>query len=443
MDDARRQHRSRILLRSRQCAWLRSESNRWLDAAVVDATTRDRILELYDVEPASRHGIVALLLIGAVMFGAGVLLLIGYNWAGLSAPVKIAILIGSVIASFAASAVAFARGRAVAGETVALIAVLLFGNSIWLIAQVLHIQGNFPDAFMLWTAGAVGTTILARSRIVGIASTVLLGIWTGALLSDGGLSILPFLVLASATIAAAYALKSPAMLTIAGAAIAVWSLSAVYFHGAEGAALTTLVMCGCFLYSIGASHDRRNPLGCAWKTAGLAALLLGLFPLLNWHFYNPGRMPLTREHLTVGIVFLAGVVAMLLRPVTRFKSSPGLLLTDAVVAITAIVAAAQFVLSATIMQGRQWTIISAMAFSVLTVGLSVALIQEAIRDHQARTLSFGVGFALSFLLVRWIVTNNMAWSGIAFLLVSGSLFVLARLGSGGRYAVAAPSEHSS
>ncbi len=64
-----------------------------------------------------------------------------------------------------------------AGETLAFIGVLLFGNAIWLIAQVLHIRGNFADAFMWWAIGALATAWLVRSRIIGAGAAFLVLIW--------------------------------------------------------------------------------------------------------------------------------------------------------------------------------------------------------------------------------------------------------------------------
>ena len=109
------------------------------------------------------------MLLGALMFGIGVLLLIGYNWARLPVNGKIAIIMSSVALAFGGSAVTYARQHRLAGEILAFIGVLLYGNAIWLIAQVLHIRGNFPDAFMWWAIGALVCAWLVRSRVIGVA----------------------------------------------------------------------------------------------------------------------------------------------------------------------------------------------------------------------------------------------------------------------------------
>ena len=115
---------------------------------VIDDATRQRILESYQVQSAERRSLLALMLLGALMLGIGVLLLIGYNWQRVPVSGKVAITMTSVALAFVASAWSYARQHRAAGETLALIGVLLFGNAIWLIAQILHIRGSFSDAFM-------------------------------------------------------------------------------------------------------------------------------------------------------------------------------------------------------------------------------------------------------------------------------------------------------
>ena len=83
-------------------AWLEDQSAAWLRQGLVDADTRDRILASYEVQSAERRGLLALMLLGALMFGIGVLLLIGYNWDRLPVNGKIAIIMSSVALAFAA-----------------------------------------------------------------------------------------------------------------------------------------------------------------------------------------------------------------------------------------------------------------------------------------------------------------------------------------------------
>jgi uncharacterized membrane protein len=158
-------------------SWLEAESATWVARDVIDDATRQRILESYQVQSAERRSLLALMLLGALMLGIGVLLLIGYNWQRVPVSGKVAITMTSVALAFVASAWSYARQHRAAGETLALIGVLLFGNAIWLIAQILHIRGSFSDAFMWWAIGALATAWLVRSRIIGAGAALLVLVW--------------------------------------------------------------------------------------------------------------------------------------------------------------------------------------------------------------------------------------------------------------------------
>ncbi len=90
-------------------SWLESESSVWVARELIDDATRHRILESYQVQSAERRSLLALMLLGALMLGIGVLLLIGYNWQRVPVSGKVAIIMSSVALAFAASAWSYAR----------------------------------------------------------------------------------------------------------------------------------------------------------------------------------------------------------------------------------------------------------------------------------------------------------------------------------------------
>ena len=159
--------------------WLSRESERWREAGFIDDTRQAHLLACYEPEAAHARGMTALVVLAALMVGIGVLLLIGYNWDRLGPWTKVAITMSGVAVLFAGSAAASARRHNLAAETLALIGTFAFSNSIWLIAQVSHIQGHFPDAFM-W------------STIVRWTSVIENMLWSGLMLlaAGGGLLLI-------------------------------------------------------------------------------------------------------------------------------------------------------------------------------------------------------------------------------------------------------------
>ncbi len=417
-------------------AWLEDQTGAWVRQGLVDDHTRDRILATYEVQSAERRGLLALILLGALMFGIGVLLLIGYNWARLPVNGKIAIVMGSVALAFAASAVTFARQHRLTGETLAFIGVLLYGNAIWLIAQVLHIRGNFPDAFMWWAIGALACAWLVRSRVIGVAAAVLVFVWIGVAAGHSfdrpGAS---FVAVLAATMVLAYEQKSRFVLGAAALASMAWASWLPIWVQPGVISVGVAALMGCAFYSIGAWHRPSDPMGRAWQVTGLVALVVLFVPLLITDFHGDAqRRAVTWRALVVMLPSLLIAATLLLRRVTDGRgstayaggrSSPA----DLVIVATAVTLAAWLALLARgVATDSGWVYGSTLAFSLLALGLSVSSIRRALDFDRASDLTFGVLFALAFLLVRWAsLIDSMLWSGVMLLVASGGFFAVARL----------------
>jgi len=196
-------------------AWITEESARWVSDGLIDEPTRARLLDGYRTDSSERRGVMALALVAVLMCGIGLLLLIGYNWARIPAAVKVTAVFAAVAATFTASGIAYARQRPTVGELLAFAATFIFGNGIWLIADVLHIQGHFPDAFFWFAAGATAVAVSVasvtparlrrsmRNRSVRDIGRVVGSVSAGARGAAGGGSSLSFAGLAGGALAAA------------------------------------------------------------------------------------------------------------------------------------------------------------------------------------------------------------------------------------------------
>jgi uncharacterized membrane protein len=379
------------------------------------------------------------MLLGALMFGIGVLLLIGYNWDRLPVNGKIAIIMSSVALAFAGSAVTYARQHRMAGEILAFIGVLLYGNAIWLIAQVLHIRGNFPDAFMWWAIGALACAWLVRSRVIGVAAAVLVFVWVGVaagqIFDRPGLS---FVAVLAATIPLAYKLNSRWMLGAAAAASMLWACWIPEWAQPGVISVGAAALMGCAFYSIGAWHRGPDPMGRAWQVTGLVVLMVFFVPLLITDFHDDAhRRAVTWRAIVVMVpsLFLAG--SLLLRRALDGRGDTGHAASlssqrDLIVVVTAVTLTSWLSLLARgVATDAVWIYGSTLAFSLLALGLSFSSIRTALDRDRASDLTFGVLFALVFLLVRWAsLIDSMLWSGVMLLTASGGFFAVARLWQG-------------
>ena len=133
-----------------------------------------------------------------------------------------AIILGATAIAFAASAIAYARGRDTLGELLAFAGTLFFGNGIWLLARAVHLGGHYPDAALLWAIGALVAGHLVKSRLIAIEAGIVAMAWVGL---ETGLFRRPahvFLGLGAALVWLAYRTRSAAVLTVAIVSIAAW-----------------------------------------------------------------------------------------------------------------------------------------------------------------------------------------------------------------------------
>jgi uncharacterized membrane protein len=401
-------------------AWLEEQSDRWVRRGLVDEATRGRIVAEYEPQSSQGRGTLVIVVLAALMVGIGVLLLIGYNWARLGPATKVAMMMTLVAALFAGAAFEYARRHALAGETLALIGTLAFANSIWLIAQVLHIQGHFPDGFLWSAVGALAVAFALGSRWIGIAAAIFALGWLGAagIQPPHGAPV-AFLLFGPAAIALVYHLRSSVMLRIAAFACALWVFVLDPERLPEVLFLSAVPLTGCALYAVGAWHQKDVGMRRAWQGTGLLVLLVTFLVLLNAnvHLEVRGGAWWTSAAAVLSIATLVTGTLVL----RRGRDAADI----AVTAVAAFLVVWAVLLVAGISQPPHlWVTL----FSVLALVMSVSLIRTALRTDDPSSLAFGTLFGLGFLLVRWTnVVENMLWSGLLLLVAGGGLLLVARL----------------
>jgi uncharacterized membrane protein len=335
-------------------------------------------------------------------------------------------ILSAVAVAFGGAAAAYARGRSVLGETLAFAGTLIFGNGIWLIAQVLHIRGHFPDAFFWFGAGAFACAWLVESRWVGVEAVVLFALWVlaeGAASGFEGGPVYTFLPIWALAVWLAYRLASPVMLYVTALTAALWVTTATSAAAHDVVLPAAVVLTGCGLFAVGRRSRGEESMRLAWRVAGLIVLLIAFVPLMVTaaHREIHDGTGVTASLVVAVAVALVAIAAVALRPSTAADAGVG-----AVAAITTIWAAATW--SGVLPEGTIAARVGTVAFSALAIAMALALIRTALRSHRTVDLAFGVLFALAFLIVRWIsVIENMLWSGAFLLVTGGGLLLLARL----------------
>src|SRR3989338_3077168 len=100
--------------------------------------------------------ITLIVTIGVILIGAGVFSFIASNWKEMGQFLKIAIIVSAMTAAyFTGFHLKEKRRLAKTGEALYLLGAIIYGAGIFLIAQIFHVQANWPGGFILWMVGAL------------------------------------------------------------------------------------------------------------------------------------------------------------------------------------------------------------------------------------------------------------------------------------------------
>jgi uncharacterized membrane protein len=174
-------------------------------------------------------------ILGVLLFGSGIITYFAANWGEIPKLIKLVILFGSLWLAYGAAWHALRDEHApLLGQALLLLGAILFGANIMLIAQIYHIDAHFPNGVLLWSLGALVGAYLVRSQPMLVAAIVLGWLWTTLefeFFSSRHQAHWPFLVLWAAFLPLIYWQHWRAGLHLALVAMLWWS---VYAFGVDG-----------------------------------------------------------------------------------------------------------------------------------------------------------------------------------------------------------------
>lgn len=172
---------------------IRERARDWVAAGIIDAGQAERIgayeatrdVAVPGAPPAaatsSRAGMQALFgVLGGLLVGLGVLLTVATNWAEIADPLKVAILVASMLVAYAAALVADARNAPDwAGSVAYLVGIGLFAAGIVIIGTVYNVRSHEPFAALLVALAATAIALLSQRMTVGWVAAAAWLVWLG------------------------------------------------------------------------------------------------------------------------------------------------------------------------------------------------------------------------------------------------------------------------
>jgi len=169
----------------RELAWLESQLDAWRAAGIVGPDQAARILDLYETpaQLAARGRsllLTTLMGVAALLVAMAAMLAIGYNWQAMPASVKLAIIFTVLLATHGVGAyLRFRRGAKLASDVAFFLGCLVFGAAIFLIAQIFHLSGHYPDTVWWWALGVMPFALCLDSVLLQALLAALLALWCG------------------------------------------------------------------------------------------------------------------------------------------------------------------------------------------------------------------------------------------------------------------------
>lgn len=115
-------------------------------------------------EDTQKRTIRIIVTIGAVLVGAGIFSFIAANWLEMGRPVKVVIILISMLASYGAGWYLKEKfNLQKTGEALILLGAIIYGTGIFLVAQMFNIRANWPDGFILWMIGTIAMAFAVES----------------------------------------------------------------------------------------------------------------------------------------------------------------------------------------------------------------------------------------------------------------------------------------
>ena len=238
-------------------------------------------------------------ILGVLLFGSGIITYFAANWGEIPKLIKLAILFGSLWLTYGAAWHALRDNHApLLGQALLLLGAILFGANIMLIAQIYHIDSHFPNGVLLWSVGALVGAYLIRSQPMLVAAIVLGWLWT-TLEIDHFMSRhqthWPFLILWAAFLPLIYRHRFSAALHLALIALLWWSLYAFGLERLFGNTGSKIYLVQIYflaylaVYLLGmlfATFDRLADFARTVQRYGIFAALVSAYALTSPHIQS-------------------------------------------------------------------------------------------------------------------------------------------------------------
>lgn len=162
--------------------WLLEQLPQWERDGLLNAEAARALRERHAVDE-SQPGVAQMVMgaLGALLIGAGLIAVIGFNWDDFTRPVRLLFAFVPLLGTQAFSLMVLRRGEASAAwvrETAGLLQALAAGACIALVSQIYNLGGEWPDFLFWWFMLSLPLAWVLRSHAVAMFYLIAIAVWS-------------------------------------------------------------------------------------------------------------------------------------------------------------------------------------------------------------------------------------------------------------------------
>jgi len=346
----------------------------------------------YKKEQSSNKLIVAISTIGAILLGIGAILFIASNWRTIPNIAKTLLLVGSTFGAYYVGYLFRYQKQNLpkVGASLIFLGALLFGATVFLIAQIYNINANSHTLMLIWMIGILPLVYVFMSMPIAGLLSLLFFIW-----------VYLFFFLTSQS----------------------------FFGWLEGFASryfpVLYVVAGVMLFGIGGLHylsEKLHNIARIYRIAGLKVILFSLF-LLTFNFFSLyqdyyGRQTDATGRFVIGFVMFS-VLAIIIGVINWFFNK-----SEQISKIEGPVSLGLMALMLVFYYYPSSTTIYVIIFNLVLAGVIFLLLYAGYEREDMKLVNMGMFWVATFIVVRYF---DFFWGLLdrsIFFMVGGLILVL-------------------
>jgi len=153
----------------------------WVNESIITENQASKILSRYNTQlPDSLHskkGYSILLSLASFLIGLAILVIIGENWENIPRFTKMFSIISLVLLTNLIGFYFQFKRKLILSHSFFILASILYGAGIFLIAQIYHIEAHYPNGVLYWAMGVLPFALLLKSKPLLFMTQTLACVW--------------------------------------------------------------------------------------------------------------------------------------------------------------------------------------------------------------------------------------------------------------------------